>query len=106
MEPAIIPLSWGEITPAIALQKAQVLEQNVMAGEVLAQRQVISDRTIRETLRPHLPAMKSPQQEAADAKKNFELPIAGATSAGAIKETDSGNSPGKAPASRGKGNSN
>jgi hypothetical protein len=89
MEPIRIPLSWGEITPDIALKKAQALEQEVMSLEVLATREVVSDRTIRETLRPSIPAMKSPQAEAADAKNNV-VPPAPATSANAIKGSDSG----------------
>lgn len=99
MQPVRVPLAWEDITPAIALQKAQVLEQNVMSGEVLAQRQVISDRTLRETLRSHIPAMRSPQQEAKDAKANLVLPT---VSQGSVKGTDAGNSdPTKAPASQG-----
>lgn len=94
MEPTKVPLTWDEITPDIALKKAQSLQQDVMSYEVLATRQVISDRTIRETLRPAIPAMKSPQQEATDAKKNIPLPTtgtAGTTSPGSVKGTDSGN---------------
>jgi hypothetical protein len=55
MEPVRVPLAWDEITPDIALKKAQTLQQDVMSYEVLATRQVISDRTIRESLRPLIP---------------------------------------------------
>lgn len=90
MEPIRVPLSWEEITPEIALKKAQVLQQNVMSHEVLATRQVVSDRTVRESLRSSIPAMKSPEQEARDAKKNVTLD-AGPTSTGSSSGTDSGN---------------
>ena len=92
MEPIRVPLSWDEITPDIALKKAQVLQQDVMSLEVAATRQVVSDRTMREHLRSSIPSMKSPAQEATDAKKNVELPAAGnPTSTGSTKGTDSGN---------------
>lgn len=90
MEPLRVPLAWDEITPDIALKKAQALQQDVMSYEVLATREVISDRTIRESIRSRIPAMKSPKQEAADAKLNVALP-APVTSAGATKGTDAGN---------------
>jgi hypothetical protein len=90
MEPVRVPLAWEEITPDIALKKAEVLQQDVMSHEVLATRQVISDRTIRESLRGKIPAMKGPTQEASDAKKNV-VPEIPATSTGSVKGTDSGN---------------
>lgn len=92
MEPVKVPLTWDEITPDIALKKAQVLQQDVMSLEVAATRQVVSDRTMREHLRSSIPSMKSPQQEAQDAKKNVALPQAGPTSTEATKGSDSGNS--------------
>lgn len=70
MDPVLVPLSWEEITPDIALKKAQALEQDVMSMEVLATREVISDGTIRRSLRRAIPAMKAGTQEAADAKNN------------------------------------
>lgn len=73
MEPTRVPLSWEEITPDIALKKSQALQQDVMSYETLATRQVISDGTIRRSLRRSIPAMKSGTQEAADAKKNVNL---------------------------------
>jgi hypothetical protein len=101
MEPIRVPLAWDEITPAIALLKSQVLQQDVISLEVLASREVISDRTIRATVRPYIPRMRSPTQEAADAKNNVPLPVAApsgsgggsgaATSAGSVKGTDAGN---------------
>jgi hypothetical protein len=91
MEPIRVPLTWDEINPDIALKKAQVLQQDVMSLEVAATRQVVSDRTMREHLRSSIPSMRSPAQEATDAKKNVELPQAGATSTGSSSGSDSGN---------------
>jgi hypothetical protein len=101
MEPVRVPLSWEEITPDIALKKSQALQQDVMSFETLATRQVISDGTIRRSLRRSIPAMKAGTQEASDAKKNVDLtPTAPAVTGGAsgapvstgsTKGTDSGN---------------
>lgn len=92
MEPLRVPLTWEEITPDMVVKKAQALQQTVMATEVLATRQVISDRTVREHVRPQLPSMKSSTQEATDAKKNVPIPgAAGAVSDGSVKGTDAGN---------------
>lgn len=87
MEPIKAPMAWDEITPEEALVKAQALQQEVMAGEVLATRQVISDRTLRAGLRRKIPHMKPDTQEKEDAKSNKELPV---TSPGSVSGTDSG----------------
>lgn len=95
MDPIRVPLSWTEITPDLALKKAQQLQQDVMSYETLATRQVISDATIRRSLARSIPAMRSGTQEATDAKKNVDLLAAGAgapVSTGSVKGTDSGNS--------------
>jgi hypothetical protein len=93
MTPSRVPLAWEEITPEIALKKSQALQQDVMSYETLATRQVISDNTIRRSLRTHIPAMRPGTQEASDAKKNVDLaPPGGVVSSGSVKGTDSGNS--------------
>ncbi len=92
MEPTKIPLAWIDLTPELALTKAQALQQDVMSLEVLATREVISDQTVRSTLRSRIPAMKSSTEEARDAKKNKQLPMmsGGSTSPQASQGTDSG----------------
>ncbi len=87
MNPIVVPLSWDEITPQEALDKAQALQQRVMADEVLATREVISDRTMRADLRRHLPHMKSDSREKADARGNKQLEV---VSPGSVSGTDSG----------------
>jgi hypothetical protein len=93
MEPTRVPLSWEEITPDLALKKSQALQQDVMSFETLATRQVISDDTIRRSLRRSIPAMGAGTQEKADAKKNVDLLAAGgaAVSPQSTSGTDSGN---------------
>lgn len=73
LPPATVPLAWSEITMDTLVTKMQALQQLVMALEVAAERQLISDTTARETLRPYLTAMKSPSEEAEDAKDNIIL---------------------------------
>jgi len=91
MEPVRIPLAWAEVTPAIALTKAQALQQDVMSMEVLATREVISDQTVRSTLRPAVPVMKSSTEEAKDATKNKQMPVStGPTSSQSVKGSDQG----------------
>lgn len=91
MEPVRVPLVWGEITPDLALKKAQTLQQEVMSTEVMATRQVISDATVRRHLAPFITGMKPGSQEAQDAKKNV-IPASGApTSTQAVSGADSGN---------------
>lgn len=87
MSPVLVPLHWDEITPTQALDKAQALQQRVMADEVLATREVISDRTMRADLKRHLPHMKGDSQEKADARGNKQLEV---TSPGSVSGTDSG----------------
>ena len=87
MEPLKVPLAWEEITPAEALTRAQALQQEVMAGEVLATREVISDRTLRATLRRRIPNMKPDSQEKSDATSNKQLPMISPQS---VSGTDSG----------------
>lgn len=70
LPPTTVPLAWPEITTESLVTKMQALQQLVMALEVAAERQLISDTTARETLRLYLPAMKSPTEEAADAESN------------------------------------
>lgn len=92
MAPIRVPLSWEEITPEAALAKSQALQQDVMSLEVLATREVISDQTVRSTLRSKIPLMKSSSKEALDAKNNkqIEMQSAGTTSPQSVKGTDSG----------------
>lgn len=92
MTPQRVPLAWDDITPEAALAKAQALQQDVMSLEVLATREVISDQTVRSTLRPKIPAMKSSSQEATDAKSNkqIEMQSAGSTSPQSVSGSDSG----------------
>jgi hypothetical protein len=87
MPPKKVPLFWEELTAEEALKQAQALQQEVMAGEVLATRQVISDRTLRANLRRKIPHMKADSQEKSDAKSNKELPM---ISSGSVSGTDSG----------------
>lgn len=96
MVPVKVPLAWEDITPDIALKRSQTLQQEVMSMEVLATRQVVSDRTVRQHLRPYVRSMKSNAQEATDAKKNVQMPMtspnstSGPTSTQSVKGTDSG----------------
>jgi hypothetical protein len=95
MEPVRIPLAWEEVTPGIALVKAQALQQDVMSMEVLATREVISDQTVRSTLRPAIPVMKSSTEEAKDSTKNKQMPVTNAgssspTSTQSAQGSDSG----------------
>lgn len=97
MEPVKVPLFWSEITPDIALKKSQTLQQDVMSLEVLATREVVSDRTMRQHFTPQIPEMKPNKQEAADATKNKQMPVttpnstSGApTSTQSVKGTDAG----------------
>ncbi len=87
MEPVVVPLAWDEITTDEALAKAQALQQRVMADEVLATREVISDRTMRADLRRHIPHMKSDSREKQDATGNKQLEI---VSPGSVSGSDSG----------------
>lgn len=92
MEPLRVPLSWEEITPDMVVKKAEALQQTVMATEVLATRQVISDRTVREHIRPQIPSMKGSTQEQNDAKANTPIPGAtGPVGTGSVTGTDAGN---------------
>jgi len=87
MPPTRVSMEWEELTPEEALIRAQAFQQEVMAGEVLATRQVISDRTLRAHLRKNVPHMKPDSQEKEDAKSNKELPV---VSAGSVSGSDSG----------------
>jgi hypothetical protein len=73
MSPIRPQLDWDDVSPQDAVTLSQGLNQTVMALEVAAQRQVISDRTYREHLRKYIPEMNSPQQEAQDAEENVVL---------------------------------
>lgn len=87
MRPVKVPLDWGELTADEAIKKAQALQANVMSLEVLATREVASDRTIRASLKPFIPKMKSNTEEAADARKNKQLPVVSPQS---VSGSDSG----------------
>lgn len=87
MVPVKVPLAWDEMTAEDALKRAQALQQEVMSLEVLATREVISDRTARAHLKPLIPSMKSNTEEAKDAESNKELPV---VSAGSVSGSDSG----------------
>jgi len=87
MPPVRVPMHWDELTPEEALVKAQALQQEVMAGEVLATRKVISDRTMRASLRRKIPHMKSDSEEQKDAQSNEEIPVVSAQS---VSGSDSG----------------
>lgn len=63
-------LSWPEVDPNTVATQAQALQQQTMSLELLQERQLISDQTARSSLKPLIPAMKSSQQEAKDAKGN------------------------------------
>jgi hypothetical protein len=70
--PVVCPaISWDVQRADELTNMAQGMQMLVMSLEVLAQRQIISDETYREIVRPFLPAMKNPGQEATDAKDNF-----------------------------------
>lgn len=87
MTPVRVAVSWDEISPQDALVKAQALQQDVMAHEVLATREVISDRTMRASLSRHIPHMKGNSQEKLDARDNKQLPM---ISPGSVSGSDSG----------------
>jgi len=74
-KPIVVQLAWEEITVEQLVTRMQSLEQLIMALEVAAQRQLISDDTARATLRPFIPAMKAPEEEAKDAEDNFVLEL-------------------------------
>jgi hypothetical protein len=68
---------WDENRPENLAATAQALQQIVMSLEIVLQRQLVSDDTAREMLRSTFKdifrIMKSPSQEAADAKSNIDL---------------------------------
>lgn len=66
---------WNEIDPQQLVNSAQALQQVTMSLELAQERQLISDATGREYLRRFIPNMKSPDEEAADAKSNITLTI-------------------------------
>lgn len=83
---------WEDIDPQQLLNKAQALQMVTMSLELAQERQLISDATGREYLRRYVPNMKSPEEEATDAKSNLVLSVPA-------------NSPeGRAPESNGSGN--
>jgi hypothetical protein len=88
MEPVLVPLAWDDVTADEALVKASALQQRVMADEVLATREVISDRTMRADLKKHIPHMQRNQLEKAEAKNNKQLDV---ISPGSVSGSDSGN---------------
>jgi hypothetical protein len=73
LEPVLVPLTWPEIDPESWVTESQSLQQVVMSLELAAERELISDTTAREYLRKFIPNMKSPTQEATDAKSNIKL---------------------------------
>jgi hypothetical protein len=72
LSPITMKLSWEEITVQDFVTRMQGLQQMFMALELALQRKLISDRTAQETIRPFLPAMKSPEEESKDAEDNFD----------------------------------
>lgn len=87
MPPILVPLQWDELSADEALTKAQALQQEVMAQEVLATREVISDRTMRQSLKRRIPHMKANTEEKADARQNKQLDV---ISPGSTSGSDSG----------------
>jgi hypothetical protein len=86
-EPVSANFTWGDVDPNQAVASAQALQQDVMSLEVARTGQVISDNTMRETLRKHLPAMQPSDIEAAAAKNNRIAPV---VSPGSVSGSDSG----------------
>ena len=70
-------VTWDFIRADDALLVNQALQQLTMALEVAKQSGEISDQTYREMIRPFMPFMKNPEQEAEDAKKNVPAAIVG-----------------------------
>jgi len=85
--PVSANFTWGDVDPQQAVANAQALQQDVMSLEVARTGQVISDNTMRETLRKHLPAMQPGPEEAAAAKNNVVAPVVSPQS---VKGSDSG----------------
>lgn len=85
-------ITWDVAHPEQLATWAQAFQFFVMALEVMAQRQIISDETYREIVSTYLPQMERPDIEAQDAKNNFDA-LAAATPA-----------PTNAPPTNGKGN--
>lgn len=80
-------LDWDDVDPQEGVTKAQALQQDTMSLEVLRTAEVVSDDTVREHMRRHIPAMKPSPEEKAAAKNNVVVAI---TSPGATKGSDSG----------------
>jgi hypothetical protein len=74
MIPVRAELSWEIIRPDDLVVETQSFQQLVMGLEVAVARGEISDETYRRMIKQYLPAMKSIQQEALDAKDNLQLP--------------------------------
>jgi len=69
-------ITWDVQHPEQLATWAQAFQYFVMALEVMAQRQIISDNTYREIVGQFLPQMEAPDQEAADAANNFDAAAA------------------------------
>lgn len=69
-------ITWEAQQAQELVTETQALQQLIMGLEVAAQRGIISDTTYREMLRQFVPVMKSPEQEAEDAKSNVQLAVA------------------------------
>jgi hypothetical protein len=72
-DPVLPKFKWDDIDPNQLVNKAQALQMVTMSLELAQERQLISDATGREYLRAFVPNMKSPEEEATDAKKNLVL---------------------------------
>jgi len=72
--PVRAKLSWEIVRPDDLVVETQAFQQLVMGLEVAVARGEISDETYRRMIKQFLPAMKSTQQEALDAKDNLSLP--------------------------------
>jgi hypothetical protein len=68
-------ITWEVQQSQELVTETQALQQLIMALEVAKQSGIISDTTYRETLRQFIPMMKGPEQEAEDAKKNFQAAL-------------------------------
>jgi hypothetical protein len=72
--PERVEVTWPEIRVESIVAMASAMQQMVLSFEVLLDRQLISDNTAREAIKVFrlFAKMKPPQEEATDAKKNFE----------------------------------
>jgi hypothetical protein len=76
-QPERVEVTWHEIRVESIVAMAQAMQALVLSLEVVLDRQLVSDNTAREALKMFrlFAKMKPPNQEATDAKKNFQ-PVA------------------------------